>query len=193
MQNSSSLAQTSVYALDTPQKRTSTNERLVDPPILNGRIAVSPSEVFHPYKFAETGDAIKPPPTNLGNITQTTILSRTFFQPGNEKILQNALRRRVYDQTEMVVPEQSTEQLQIVMRSIYLQYSTNRTDSAKIITEQVSQLNDHVLNYCVPIVASNARQYQHYRKDISQMPVPMEYGLSTSVAGSKSYKQGPFI
>lgn len=192
MQNSS-LSQTSVYALDTPPNRTKMNERLTDPPLLNGRIPVSPNEIFHPYKFADTGDPIKPPESNLANMQESTLLSKTFFLPQNVNILQNALRRRVYDQTNHIIQEQSVDQLQIVMRSIFLQYSTNRTDSAKIITEQISQMNELVLNYCVRIVASNLRQYEQYRKDISQMPVPIEYGLSTSIAGSKSFKQGPFI
>ena len=179
------------YALPTPPSFT--DERLNEPKRLNGRIPVSPDTMFHPYKFADKGDKVKPPATNLANLQESTLLSKTFFLPQNITILQNALRKRVYDQTKHIIQEQSVEQLHIVMRSIFLQYSTNRTDSAEIITEQVSHMNELVLDYCVPIVVSNLRQYEHYRKDISQMPVPMEYGLCTSNAGSKSFKQGPLI
>jgi hypothetical protein len=193
MQNNSSLPQTSIYALDTPQPTNPVNGRLTNPLPMNGRVQVSPDEGFHPYKFADKGDAIKSPVSHLANMQETTLLSKTFFLPQNVRILQNALRRQVYNQTNHTIQEQSTDQLQIVMRSIFLQYSTNRTDSAEIITEQISQMNALVLNYCVPIVTSNLRQYEQYRKDISQMPVPIEYGLSTSIAGSKSFKQGPFI
>jgi hypothetical protein len=193
MQSNNTLAQTSVYALDTPFSNNRPNERLIDPPVLNGRVPVSPDVTFHPYKFADTDNSPGASSTQLSHIQQSTLLSRTFFLPQNIKILQNALRRRVYDRTNQVIQEQSVEQLQIVMRSVFLQYSTNRTDNASIITEQVQQLNEHVLNYCVPKVVSNLKQYTQYRKDISQMPVPMEYGLCTSVAGSKSYKQAPFI
>jgi hypothetical protein len=79
------------------------------------------------------------------------------------------------------------------MRSIFLQYSTNRTDSAELIRKQIESLNNKVLDYCVSNVVSNLKQYEHYRKDISSLPVPMEYGQSTSQAGTRSLLQGPLI
>lgn len=108
-------------------------------------------------------------------------------------MIQNGLRRAVHQRTQSFIQEQNVEQLQIVMRSIFLQHSTNRTDSVELIREQIASLNAKVLDYCVANVVSNLKQYEHYRKDISSLPVPMEYGLSTSQAGTRSLLQGPLI
>ena len=124
---------------------------------------------------------------------ESTLLSQAYFSHENTQIIQNGLRRNVFLRTNKHVLEQNTEQLQIVMRSIFLQYSTNRTDSAELIREQIESLNKKVLDYCVSNVVSNLKQYEHYRKDISSLPVPMEYGQSTSQAGTRSLLQGPLI
>jgi hypothetical protein len=53
-------------------------------------------------------------------------MSRAFFGPENMKIIQNAIRRDVYDRSkenQWVIDEQSADELQIVMRSLYLQYA----------------------------------------------------------------------
>ena len=176
------------YAVKTPQI---TSDERLKTPASNGRIQVHPNEQFHPYQFAETQQNSLKPASNLANMQESTLLSTTFFLPENMQILQNALRRRVFQQTNTHILEQNVEQLQIVMRSIYLQYSNNRTDSADIIREQVQNLNEKVLDYCARSVISNLRQYEQYRKDISSLPVPMEYGLSTSQTGTRSLLQGP--
>jgi hypothetical protein len=62
-----------------------------------------------------------------GNWLETS-LSRAFFSPENTKIIQNGIRRDVYDRSgekRWVIDEQSADELQIVMRSIYLQYAKN--------------------------------------------------------------------
>ena len=124
---------------------------------------------------------------------QSTLLSRTFFSDGNTQILQNALRKQVHDMTNVVVEEQNVEQLQLVMRSVFLQYSRHQTHSAEVIRAQITELNAKVLAYCVPIVVSNLKQYQQYLKDVSTLPTPMEYGLATSQAGSRSLELKPFF
>ena len=124
---------------------------------------------------------------------QSTLLSRTFFSDGNTQIVQNAMRKQVHDVTNVVVEEQNVEQLQLVMRSVFLQYSRNQTHSAEVIRAQITELNAKVLDYCVPIVVSNLKQYQQYLKDVSTLPTPMEYGLATSQAGSRSPELKPFF
>ena len=188
MNNQTSLQ--NAYALQTPH--IASDERLKTPS-MNGRVQVNPNEQFHPYQFAETQEKAIKPAGHLANMQESTLLSTTFFLNENIQILQNALRRRVFQQTNMHIAEQNVEQLQIVMRSIYLQYSNNRTDSASIIREQIQDLNEKVLDYCTRSVITNLRQYEQYRKDISSLPVPMDYGLSTSQAGTRSLLQGPLI
>lgn len=179
----------STYAVALPH---SASPHSTTPPN-NGRVAVHPNERFHPYQFAQTNHESAQPAAHLANMQESTVLSRAYFSPENVQLLQNGLRHNVFLRTQKHIEEQNVEQLQIVMRSIFLQYSTNRTDSAQLVREQISRMNAKVLDYCVSNVVSNLKQYEHYRKDISSLPVPMEYGLSTSQAGTRSLLQGPLI
>lgn len=120
-----------------------------------------------------------------GNWIETT-LSRNFFGPANMKIIQNAIRRQVYEKSgdkQWVVDEQSADELQIVMRSLYLQYAKNLEYD---IPGQITDLNKLVTEWCVPRVMSEIGMYQYYLKDISAMPVPLPPPMSMSSAGTKS-------
>jgi hypothetical protein len=120
-----------------------------------------------------------------GNWMDTT-LSKTFFGPANTKILQNAVRKTVYDRSgdkRWVIDEQSADELQIVMRSLYLQYAKNLEFD---IPGQIKDLNDLVIEWCVPRIMSEIGMYEYYLKDISSMPVPLPQPMSMSSAGTKS-------
>jgi len=115
-----------------------------------------------------------------------TILSKTFFGPENTKILQNAIRKEVYDRSKekrWVIDEQSVDELQIVMRSLFLQYAKNLEYN---IPGQIQALNNLVIDWCVPRILSEIGMYEYYLKDISKMPIPMEWPVSQSSAGTKS-------
>lgn len=196
---------TSPYALSTPDvaSRRVNHDRLATPepapPTMPGRVQLLPNEQLPPYHFSLTGTMTGHPNDarvtagNLGAMQQPTALSRAYFSPENQRILQNALRKGVHDATHTVVQEQSSEQLQLVMRSVFLQHSRNLTHSAEVIREQIREMNDKVVEYCVPVVVSNLKQYQQYLVDVSTMPVPMELGVATSQAGSRSLELKPFF
>ncbi len=113
-------------------------------------------------------------------------LNRAFFSPANVKILQNAIRREVYDRSgekKWIIDEQSADELQIVMRAMYFQYGKNlETD----IPGQIKSLNQLVVDYIVPKVLSEVSAYFTYLNDISKMPVPLSHPVTMSSAGSKS-------
>jgi hypothetical protein len=120
-----------------------------------------------------------------GNWLETT-LSRAFFSPENTKIIQNAIRKEVYDRSgdkHWVIDEQSADELQIVMRSLYLQYAKNLEFD---MPGQIRELNRLVIEWCVPRIMSEVQMYQYYLKDISTLPTPMPQPMSVSSAGSKS-------
>jgi hypothetical protein len=120
-----------------------------------------------------------------GNWLDTT-LSKTFFGPANTKILQNAIRKTVYDRSgekRWIIDEQSADELQIVMRSLYLQYAKNLEFD---IPGQIKDLNDLVVEWCVPRIMSEIGMFEYYLKDISSMPVPLPQPMSMSSAGTKS-------
>lgn len=168
-------------------------------PLQNGRVRVRPDASATPYTFSLTdarsaqADAQTPAVANLASMQQETVLSRVYFSGANTQIIQNAIRKQVHDATAIIVKEQDIEQIQLVMRSVFLQYSRNQTDSAAVIREQIVELNAKVVAFCVPEVVSSLKQYQHYLKDVSTLPVPLEHSQHTSMAGTRSLEYQPFL
>ena len=121
----------------------------------------------------------------IRNLQSDSVLSRAYFSQQNINIIQNAIRHQVWLQSnnQKIISNQSEVEIQIVMRSIYLQYARNLPNQIK---EQISDLNKRVVNYCVPIIMSNMTQYQQYRRDVSQLPVPQAHPQQVSNAGSKT-------
>jgi len=120
-----------------------------------------------------------------GNWTENS-LSQMFFGPENTKLLQAEIKREVYVRSgdkKWSIDEQSADELQIVMRSIFLQYAKNQDGN---IPGQIKDLNDLIVEWCVPRILSEIGMYQYYLSDISRLPVPMSHPASQSSAGTKS-------
>lgn len=127
-----------------------------------------------------------------GNWLETG-LSQTFFSPENTRAIQNEVKKEVYNRSgdkKWIIDDQSIDELQIVMRSIYLQYSKNQTNN---IPGQIKDLNDLIIEWCVPRILSEIGMYQYYLNDISKLPVPMAHPASQSSAGSKSLPLRKFM
>ena len=121
----------------------------------------------------------------LTGIQSKSLLSITFFSDKNIKIIQNNIRYNVFklSNEKYTIGEQSPLQLQIIMRAIYLQYSKNLNYN---IREQIEELNEMITTYCVPKILSELEQYIQYKKDVSNLYVPIPRSLNVSVAGTKS-------
>ena len=74
----------------------------------------------------------------LKNVSKNS-LNESFFSDENVEIIQNAIRYNVWLKTKNIIGNQSTTQLNIIMRSIYLQYSENLLNNIK---EQIIRLNN---------------------------------------------------
>lgn len=121
---------------------------------------------------------------NLKNVSKN-LLNQTFFSKDNIGIIQNNIRYRVWNQSnrQFTIGPQSETQLEIIMRSIYLQYSKNLPNNIK---EQVEELNDMVVTEAVPNIMSNIKQYLGYKQNLETGPVFMERPQNVSNAGSKT-------
>lgn len=121
----------------------------------------------------------------ITGIQESTPLSKLFFDQINIDALQEAIRYSVYKKScnNAIIDKQDQDQLLIVMRSIYLQYSIN----LKIeIIEQIKILNSRVLDYCVKEIMSQMTMYTTYLKDRETIPVGFN-PISTSIAGTKNF------
>jgi len=119
-------------------------------------------------------------------------LSSTFFCPENIKLIQNKIRRVVYDtsKNKYMIDDQSVDELKIIMRAMFYQYARN-LDTA--VAEQVADLNTKVVDWSVPHILSAVDHYYYYINDISHMPVPMQQPQNISRAGTKTMPMNPFV
>lgn len=126
---------------------------------------------------SEADDAIR------GNV-QSTPLNRAYFSPANVQIVQNKIRKEVYDRSkgEFLIDPQSVDELMIVMRAQYLQYCKNLPDR---IPEQIAELNQMVADWCVPKILAECSMHRTYLRDVENLPVPMAHPVMMSMAGSK--------
>ena len=92
---------------------------------------------------------------SLKGIQDNNILSRAFFSKRNINCIQKQIQKKVLDSTNYRIGRQSDLQLQIIMRSIYLQYSKNLNCD---YTNQIRDLNIKVVNYAVDRVIVEIEQ-----------------------------------
>jgi hypothetical protein len=151
----------------------------------NGRIFFAPDEFYPKYDLYKDSSKQQTIDTSIiRNIVMPNEVSRTFFSDLNQEKIQKAIIEKVYNVCEKRISKQSYSELQIIMKSIYLQYSKNLPNN---IEKQVIDLNNMVINECVNRIVPNILQYIGYLKDISS-PIPvMALPQSTTDKGSKTY------
>lgn len=144
--------------------------------VSNGRVDIkSPNtgDLFAMYDKipASQCSTFRNPTEGLWNDTK---LSDIFFSFENMQIIQNGIRAGIYKKSngQYVIGPQDCDSLKIVMRSIFLQHSANRPDN---IPQQIHELNQLVLNYCIPQVYSEAQGYMQYLTDASTMYNPIAH------------------
>ena len=127
----------------------------------------------------------------LRGIFTSNSLSDIFFSDVNVDAVQTAIRYRVYVDSgrKYTIGRQSDTELQIIMRSIYFQFSKNQPIN---LTGQVKELNKKVLDYTVPRIIQEINQYNQYKHDVTTMPVPLQRSENVSNAGSKFLFRGDF-
>jgi hypothetical protein len=102
-------------------------------------------------------------------------------------IIQDMIRFNVYEKSEkkFIIDRQSDIELEIIMRSIYLQHSVNLPNKIK---EQLQYLNRLVSDWCVEHILPEVDQYLGYLKEVEYMPMPIDLPLNLSSKGSRSLR-----
>lgn len=140
----------------------------------NGRVDIkSPntSELFQMYDKIPANQCVSFRNATEGLWTET-YLSQAFFSQQNIQILQNGIRAGIYHKSngQYIIGPQDCDALKIIMRSVYLQHSANQSNN---ISQQISELNKIVLDYCIKQVYSEAQGYMKYIDDVSTLVVPI--------------------
>jgi len=126
-----------------------------------------------------------------GNLI-TNNLSKQFFGPENVRYIQSTIKNSVYERSgnKWQIDDQDVDELQIVMRSLYLQYGKNlETD----IPGQIRDLDALVIDWCVPRIMTEISAYNYYLEDISKMPVPLSHPVTMTNAGTRTLPFRKFI
>ena len=141
-------------------------------------------ETIRPYELYKNSNSKQNTSVDIiSNIVVPNALSRTFFSNDNVERIQREIVNNVYNQSKKVISRQSYQELQIIMKSIYLQYSRNLPNN---IEQQVFTLNKYVIDECVSIIIPNVIQYNKYITEITG-PIPINpRSMNVSNKGEKS-------
>jgi hypothetical protein len=147
----------------------------------NGRVDIkSPntSALFQMYDKIPANQCVTFRNATEGLWTDTP-LSQAFFSEQNIQIVQNGIRAGIYQISngQYVIGPQDCDSLKIIMRSVYLQHAANQPTN---ISNQISELNKIVLNYCIQQVYSEAQGYIQYINDASTLVVPIAHPVMAS-------------
>jgi hypothetical protein len=115
----------------------------------------------------------------LGNTWNNTKLSTLYFSPKNIQIIQNGIRAGVYykSKNQYTIGLQKEDELLTVMRSVFLQHSKNLDNN---ITQQITELNQMVLNFCIEQIYGEVKGYLKYLDDSSSMQKPLSHPILPS-------------
>lgn len=133
--------------------------------------------------------------TNYQNVLtgnfERSRLSDAYFSKQNIQIIQNGIRKGVYDksQQKILIDNQPEDQIVTVMRSMYLQHSKNLEIN---IAQQIEELNAHVLQYCINNIFNEAVAYLKYKEDASAMHRPMQHPIYSNKK-NKTLEQKPWF
>ena len=134
------------------------------------------------------------------NLYGETPLTFLFFSDKNIENIQNILRYNVYKETKYIIDNQSTNELMIIMRSLFLEYSAHpklldesmSDDEKRQLLEkytiEVARLNKIVVDAILPKVVSQIQQYVDYLRDAGKQPYQMDNPKNESVQGMKQYR-----
>lgn len=112
-------------------------------------------------------------------------ITKVFFSNDNVKRVQKMIKDEIYDRTKgqyTSEEDQDESDLTITMRAIYLDKCKNLSGQT---VRQVKLLNKQVVDYVVPDMITNIKQYYGYLKDINQPLKPMMRPMNVSSAGRK--------
>jgi hypothetical protein len=113
-------------------------------------------------------------------------LLNTFISDANMDHLQARIIREVKHRTGLVISRQSDRDLLGIMNATYHEHAN--TLCGLPLEQEVSRLNDIVFEEAIDIVMHGMHSYMLYVRDASQLAVPIDRGISTTVDKSLESK-----
>jgi hypothetical protein len=155
----------------------------------NGRVFFDVKENVPTYElYTDSNKANNNVGNTLNYSLEDTGLSRLYFSKENMDNIQKDIIESIYNITlndkdpildnvrPVTIGRQNDLQLQIIMRSIFLQYAKHNNDN---ISGQIRELNDLVIREAIPDIITNIKQYLGYSSDIQRAPQLMDRAQNT--------------
>lgn len=149
-----------------------------------GRIKINDLAPQEQYDLFEKNNDKSNFGDSMKSIQDDTELSNLFFSRRNINFLHEQIIKQVYNNSngKHLIGKQDETQLQIIMRSIFLQNAKHLNCRLK---EQISELNKSVILYCAENIIVEINQYLGYKEDVSRNPIPLEQPKNLSNKGNK--------
>jgi hypothetical protein len=112
-------------------------------------------------------------------------ITKIFFSDENMSRIQKKIREEIYKRTRgqyTLEEDQDKSDLMIAMRAIYLDKCKNLSDQP---VRQVKILNQYTVDYIIPDMITNIKQYFGYIKDINNPITPIMRPMNVNNAGRK--------
>ena len=124
---------------------------------------------------------------SLYGIQEPSLLNKLFLSRKNLDIIQNNIRYNVYLKSgkKYIIGRQSDVELQIVMRSMYLQFSPNLEHN---ITEQIKYLNKLVTDWSTEKIIPQVEQHVGFIQEVQYQPMPIDLPVNLSQRGTKTLR-----
>ena len=121
----------------------------------------------------------------LSGVQTESILSKVYFHQKNIDLIQKQIITRVFRDTngDYLIESQNIEDLQIVMRSIFLQHAEHLPNNIK---NQIRKLNTLTVDSIVPDIISELRMHDSYIKRAFGPMELMDLPKNVSNAGLKT-------
>ena len=107
---------------------------------------------------------------SLKGLIEESDLSNLFFSNNNINAIQKTIRFNIYNNTNKIISNQSTSELIIIMRSIFLNFS----DTSDDILQQIQHLNKKVVDFSIKQIDIQLKQYDGYLEKLHSLPIPIE-------------------
>jgi hypothetical protein len=156
---------------------------------INGRPVVNGPPISERFKLfsripVDQSSSLRTP---VGGLWDTSLLSSAFFSVKNVAILQNGIRRGVYDLSsgKLLIDPQDLEILNVIMRSVFIQ---NANEEHRNFAVQIRTMNKLVISYCTDQIYGEAQGRLHYLHDIDTIATPLSHPIMTTTENELIFK-----
>ncbi len=152
------------------------------------------------WKLSPNSQEIRQDNSHVLSGIEKTPLIVAYFSRDNVLNIQNLLKIKVYEQSQLQIDTQSMDELLKTMKYIFITYANPPVEfdpripmaNQKELIEQnrveIARLNELVIRYLFPRIISELSAHLGYLRDASQSIPVMETPVNMSSAGLRSYR-----